>query len=793
MSTATIPPPEGPEILPILPLRNSVLFPASVVPVNVGRARSVKLIEESFGRDRPTVGVLAQRTSEVEDPEFDELYTLGTVARVLKVIRLNSGNYSVVLQGIARMTLLEPLGRQPFMRARVTRVEDKPFRDPEIDALQLQLREGAKRLVELLPHLPREAAAVLENVHDAAALADLVASNLPVTTAQKQEILEILDPKARCRRVIELVNRQSQVYRVKKEISTMVQEEMSKSQREFLLRQQMKTIKKELGEAEDDDEIETLRERLSRVDLPVEADKAARKQLSRMRAMSPNGAEYQVARNYVEWLADLPWGRTTADRLDVAEAKRVLDEDHHGLERIKRRIVEYIAVRRLKTDIRGPILCFVGPPGVGKTSLARSIARATGRNFTRVALGGVQDEAEIRGHRRTYVGAYPGRVVSAMKAAASKNPVMLLDEVDKLATDGRGDPGAALLEVLDPEQNFAFVDHYLEVPLDLSNVLFIATANRKDTIPRPLLDRMEVIDLAGYTRDEKVAIAKGFLIPRQTSEHGLSPGRLDFTDEAIDALVDLYTREAGVRNLEQKVAALCRAIAVRLAEGEDVHQLATGEWVREALGAPRFERSIAERVSRPGVATGLAWSPVGGELMFVEASQMPGKGLLHLTGKVGDVMKESVATAFTYIRTRTEDLGIPRDFIDKIDVHLHLPGGGFPKDGPSHGIPVFVALASMLTKLKVRPDVGMTGEITLRGHVLPVTGIKEKVLAAHRAGLKHVVLPKRNEADLDEVPANIKKDLVLHLVSRIDEVLALVLDLETAPIGRHSDPPAPPS
>jgi ATP-dependent Lon protease len=790
--SASIPPPEGPEILPVLPLRNSVLFPASVVPVNVGRARSVRLIEESFGRDRPTVAVVAQRASETEDPEFEQVFTLGTVARVLKVIRLSSGNYSVVLQGISRMQILEPVSRQPFMRARVQRIDEPPLKDPELNSLVIQLREGARKLLELLPHPPRETVTVLDNIQDAGSLADLVASSLPVTTLQKQEVLEVLDVHARIRRVLELVLRQSQVYRVKKEISTMVQEEMSKSQREILLRQQMKSIKKELGEGDDDDEIENLRDKLARADLTIEADRAAKKQLSRMRSMSPNGAEFQVARNYVEWISDLPWGRTTPDRLDVAEARRVLDEDHHGLEKIKKRIVEYIAVRRLKSDIKGPILCFVGPPGVGKTSLAKSIARATGRNFTRVALGGVQDEAEIRGHRRTYVGAYPGRIVGAMKAAAARNPVMLLDEVDKLASDGRGDPGAALLEVLDPEQNSTFTDHYLEIPLDLSQVLFIATANRKDTIPRALLDRMEVIDLAGYTREEKVAIAKGFLIPKQMSDHGLSPGRLDFTLEAIDALVDYYTREAGVRNLEQKVAALCRAVAVRLAEGEDVKQLATEAWVKEALGAPRFDKSVAERVGRPGVATGLAWTPAGGQLMFIEASQMPGKGQLHMTGKIGDVMKESVAAAMTYLRARPEQLGLPFDFLDRIDVHLHLPGGGFPKDGPSAGIPIFVALSSMLTKLKVRPDVGMTGEITLRGAVLPVTGIKEKALAAHRAGLTHIILPKRNEPDVEEVPEVIRKGLTFHYVNKVDEILAFALDLESGPSGRSSERPAAP-
>jgi ATP-dependent Lon protease len=620
-----------------------------------------------------------------------------------------------------------------------------------------------------------------------------VASDLGVPTGAKQQILEVLDVRERVRRVLEIVSRQAQVHKVKKEISTMVQEEMSRSQREFLLRQQMKTIRKELGEADDDDEVEMLRERLARAEMPVEADKAARKQLQRMRAMSPHGAEYQVSRNYVEWLADLPWGKVTADRLDVNEAKRVLDEDHHGLDKIKRRIVEYIAVRRLKSDIRGPILCFVGPPGVGKTSLAKSIARATGRNFCRVALGGVQDEAEIRGHRRTYVGAYPGRFVVGMKQAGARNPVMLLDEIDKLATDGRGDPGAALLEVLDPEQNNTFTDHYLEVPLDLSGVLFIATANRKDTIPRPLLDRMELIELAGYTRDEKHHIAMDFLVPKQLREHGLSPDRLDFSDDAIDAMIDGYTREAGVRNLEQKVASVCRSVAVRLAEGEDVRQLSDATHVREVLGAPRFERSIAEKLAHPGVATGLSWTPAGGELMFIEAQQMPGTGQLHLTGKIGDVMKESIAAAFSYIRVRSIDLGLPNDFLSKMDIHVHLPNAAMPKDGPSGGIAVFVALSSMLTKLKVRSDVGMTGEITLRGHVLPVSGIKEKCLAAHRAGLKHILLPKRNEPDMDDVPKEVKEDLQVHFVSKMDEVLPLVLDLDSGPAGpapeRASQPP----
>ncbi len=769
------------ERLPLLPLRNSVLFPASVVPVNVGRPRSVRLIEESFGRDRPTIGVVAQLSADTEDPTFDQIYHLGTVARVLKVIRLSSGNYSVVLQGIARMRIEAEHGRDPFMSATATRIHEPPVRDVEVDALAAHLRTLAKKLLDILPHLPREASAVLENVHDPGALADLVASNLPIGTAAKQQVLELLDVRERLRKVTELVGRQSQVYEVKKEISTMVQEEMSRSQREFLLRQQAKAIRRELGEADDDDEIENLRDKLARAEMPSEADKAARRQLKRMRSMNPAGAEYQVARNYVEWLADLPWAKSTPVRLDVGEARRVLDEDHHGLELVKKRILEFIAVRKLKSEIRGPILCFVGPPGVGKTSLAKSIARATGRNFVRVALGGVQDEAEIRGHRRTYVGAYPGRIIAGLKQAAARNPVMLLDEVDKLGNDMRGDPASALLEVLDPEQNSTFTDHYMEVPFDLSQVLFIATANRLDTIPRPLLDRMELIQLPGYTRDEKQAIAKQFLVPKQLSEHGLTPERLEFADEGVDFIVDHYTREAGVRNLERLVASVCRAVAVRLAEGEDVQQVAGPEYIEEVLGAPRHEKQVAEKVGRPGVSTGVAWTPAGGDLLFVESTQMPGTGNLHLTGSVGDVMKESVHTAFTYIRARAEALGLKPDFFSKTDIHLHLPGGAIPKDGAAAGVAVFVSLASVLTKLNVRPDIAMSGELTLRGAVLRVEGIKEKCLAAHRAGLKHVLLPARNEPDLEEVPEAIKRELTVHLISRIDEVLPLVLELPAPP------------
>lgn len=771
-------------VLPILPLRNSVLFPASVVPVNVGRPRSVRLIEEVVDGDeaRPLIGVVAQIKPQTEDPDFSQVHKMGTIARVLKVIRLSSGNYSVVLQGVARMRILDGGEKRPVMRAKIERIRETPnVGDAEIDAFATQLRESARSLFAAIPGQPRDADAVLDNVREPGALADIIASNLPVGNDAKQKILETLVTRDRLLAVRDLVQRQDEVYRVKTEISTMVEEEMSKSQRQYLLRQQMKAIKRELGEPEDDDEVEELRDKIAEADMPTEAERAARKQLSRMRSMNSASSEYHVTRNYVEWLTDLPWTKLTPDRLDVGEARRVLDEDHHGLADPKRRILEYIAVRRLRHDVRGPILCFVGPPGVGKTSLARSISRATGRHFERVALGGVRDEAEVRGHRRTYVGSFPGRIIAAMKNAGSRNPVILLDEIDKLAKDGRGDPASALLEVLDPAQNSTFADHYLEVPFDLSQVMFIATANRKDTIPRPLLDRMEVIEIAGYTREEKFHIARSFLIPRQLEGHGLSPERLDITDEGVQTLVDDYTREAGVRRLEQQVSAVCRSVAVRLANGEDVHLEAGADDIQEILGPPRYRRDPLDRTAQAGVSAGLAWTPAGGDVMYIEARQMPGQGMTKVTGQLGGVMQESVAAAFTYVRANADTFGLPADFLTKIDVHVHLPGA-MPKDGPSAGIPITVAIASMLTRLRVRADVAMTGEITLRGNILGVGGIKEKCLAAHRAGLKRVILPKRNEADLEQVPEHVREQLDLRLVSKIDEVLPLVFDHLEQPV-----------
>ncbi|MEZ4286795.1 MAG: endopeptidase La [Polyangiales bacterium] len=770
-------PDDSDRTLAILPLRNSVLFPASIVPVNVGRPRSVRLVEETCALDKALIGVVAQKDPQVEDPTFDDVYNVGTIARVLKVIRLNSGHYSVVLQGVCRMRIEEGLSRHPTMRARVARIHELPIVDEDVRASSVHLREAARVLMTKLPSANRESMRILDNVQEPGALADLVASHLPVDNAAKQAILAALDVPKRIQDVLTLVRRQEDIQRVKEEVSSLVDSEISDTDHEHLLRQQIKAIRQELGESDaDDEDIEPLRERVALAEMPTEALTAAKRELKRMTSMNSSGGEYEVARQYVEWLADLPWAKRHPDRMDVHQARQVLDEDHHGLEKPKKRILEYVAIRKLRKDGRAPILCFVGPPGVGKTSLAKSIARAAGRQFVRVSLGGVADEAEIRGHRRTYVGAFPGRIVSALKTAASNNPVMILDEIDKLGRDHRGDPASALLEVLDPEQNDTFVDHYLDVPVDLSQVMFIATANRKDTIPTALLDRMEVIEVPGYTRTEKLAISERFLAPKQLSEHGLSPERLDFLASAFNKIIDEYTHEAGVRKLEQEISAICRAVAVRVANGEDVSVMADDGFVEKTLGPPRRIPQRKESRSQPGVATGLAWSPAGGDLLFVEVTTMPGSGKLQLTGNMGDVMKESAAAALSFIRTHAGELGLEETFLKNIDVHVHLPQGSIPKDGASAGVTLFVALVSKLIEAKIRPDVAMSGEITLRGHVLRVTGIKEKCLVAHRSGVRRVLLPKLNEPDLDDVPKDVLDDLEICFVSRIDEVLHLVLD-----------------
>ncbi|MBK6513764.1 MAG: endopeptidase La [Polyangiaceae bacterium] len=785
-----MPPREDADGVPILPLRNSVLFPMSVVPINVGRPRSVRLVEDLLGRERAVVGVLSQISADVDEPTFKDLYTVGTLARVVKVIRLGQSNYSVVLNGLGRFRLKDPsaapsgLVLEPYMKASIERIPESLARDVELDALGTSLREHTREVLALMPNLPKDTAGILDNVREPGALADLIASNFPQAQASirdKQEVLEAFDVKARVRLVLAMVNRQLEVLRVKKEISHMVQEEMGKSQREYILRQQMKTIREELGEAGDDDEIEELRERIRLANVPAEVEKVAKKQLSRLRSMSQQSAEFNVTKTYLEWIADLPWSKATQDKIDVKEVRKCLDEDHLGLEQVKKRIVEYTAIRQLRADKKGPILLFVGPPGVGKTSLGKSIARAMGRRYERIALGGVRDEAEIRGHRRTYVGALPGRIIQALKKAGTKNPVLVLDEVEKMGADVRGDPTAALLEVLDPEQNSTFQDHYLDLPFDLSQVTFLATANDRDAIPGPLIDRMEVIEVPGYTRAEKLGIAKEFLIPKQLRQHGLTEDRLDFTPDGIAAVLDHYTREAGVRSMEREIAAICRATAVKLAEGKDVHESADRDHVERILGPHKHRPEVAERRPAPGVATGLSTNSAGGDLLFIEASKMPGKGNFVLTGNMRNVMQESATTAISFVRSKTKELHLDPEWLKEIDLHVHVPKAGTPKDGPSAGITIFTAVTSLLLDCPVRSDLAMTGEISLRGRVLPVGGIKRKLFAAHRAGIREVIIPIRNRRDLDEIPPEILAELKVTPVSTVDDVLAIAL---LPPVGR---------
>jgi len=629
-----------------------------------------------------------------------------------------------------------------------------------------------------MPELPKEAGALVDSVTEAGHLADLITSHLELEVGEKQDVLETFDLKTRTRKVLQFLSRQLEVLKVRERINTQVQEEMGRNQREYVLRQQLKAIKEELGELDDGGgDLDEFGEKITKAKMPEEAEKVAKKQLDRLKGMQPSSAEYTVTRTYLEWLVELPWSISTDDHIELAEVRKCLDEDHYDLDKVKKRIVEYMAVRKLKNDKKGPILCLVGPPGVGKTSLGRSIARAIGRKFGRISLGGVRDEAEIRGHRRTYVGSLPGRIIQGIKKAGTNNPVFVLDEVDKLGHDFRGDPASALLEVLDPEQNNTFSDHYLEVTFDLSKVLFIATANQLDPIPWALRDRLEIIELPGYTRQEKKMIARKFLVPKQLEDHGLNNDRCEISDDALFEIVDSYTREAGVRNLEREIGSVFRAIAVRVAEGQAKdHEVISPETVEEVLGPKKFVSEVAERVGEPGVATGLAWTAVGGDILFIEATKMPGKGKLTLTGQLGDVMKESVTAALSFVRGRAAALGLdPGNFLENTDLHVHVPAGAVPKDGPSAGVTMYTALVSLLTGVSVRPDVAMTGEITLRGNVLQIGGLKEKLLAAHRAGIKRVIIPDRNVKDLIDVPDEVKNEMEILSVKRMDEVLALAL------------------
>jgi ATP-dependent Lon protease len=779
--------------LPILPLRNSVLFPTSVVPINVGRSRSVRLVQELASKERALVGVVSQRRAETNDPSFADLHSIGTVARVVKVIRLGPSNYSVVLNGLARIRILEGTSLEPTMRARVERVDDVGARDPDIELLGTGLREATRELLSLMPNLPRETAGILDHVREPGALADLIAANFPpnqATVADKQRVLEAFDVRERVGIVLGMVRPQLDVLRVKREISSLVEEPMTRSQRDEVLRQQLSSIRQQLGESDEENEVEELRARLLRAELPDEAAEVARKQLARLQTMAPQSAEYNVARTYLEWIADLPWSKSSEDTFDVSGVRRCLEEDHFGLDKVKRRIVEYSAVRQLRADMKGPILLFVGPPGVGKTSLGRSIARAMGRSYQRIALGGVRDESEIRGHRRTYVGALPGRIIAALKRAGTRNPVLVLDEVDKLTVDVRGDPAAALLEVLDPEQNWSFRDHYLELSFDLSQVMFLATANQKSTIPPALMDRMELIEVPGYTRDEKLGIAWEFLVPKQLSAHGITEERLEFTKDGLGTVVDHYTREAGVRGLERQIAALCRAVAMKLADGEEVQVVVTPDTVEEILGPHKYRPEPLERTLKPGVATGLASAPEGGQIMMIEATKMPGKGRVVLTGNMRAVMQESAATAVSFVRSRAQELHLDPDWIKDIDLHLHIPHHGVPKDGPSAGLAMFAAVASLLLDAPLRADVALTGEISLRGRILPTDDLTPKLLAAHQAGIHRVLVPERNGHDLDKIPNELLRDMKITLVSTMDQVLPLVLE-EPSPTSGRAAPPQP--
>ena len=768
-----------PKELAILPLKGTVIYPGLAVPLIIGRERSIQLIDDALGSDK-MIGVVTQKDPKVQDPAPEEMFAIGTAASILKMVRVSERDIRVVVQGVARIKIERYIESDPYYIARVSHLEEDYIEGITIEALITNVKDVFRKVVELSPQVPSEIMGMITNLKNPGMLADFVVSSLNIPLEEKQQILEIIEIPARLNQVLEILNRELQVLELGQKIQSQVKEGIDKNQREYYLREQLRAIQQELGEGDELNESDELKERLDKAKLPEEPEKAARKELERLKRMHPSSAEYTVSRTYFDWILDLPWNECTEDNLNIREARRVLDEDHYNLEKIKKRILEYLAVRQLKKDMKGPILCFVGPPGVGKTSLGRSIARALGRKFVRISLGGVHDEAEIRGHRRTYIGALPGRIIQGIKKAGSNNPLFMLDEVDKLGSDFRGDPSSALLEVLDPEQNFSFSDHYLEVAFDLSKVMFIATANVLQTIPPALQDRMEILELPGYTEEEKVMIARDFLIPKQLEEHGLKGEQLGFADAALRTMIVSYTREAGVRNLERQIATVCRGVAKEIVEGSAQSVDFTDDLVHKYLGPVKFFPDVAERTAEPGVATGLAWTPTGGDIIFVEATIMPGKKTLTLTGQLGDVMKESAQAALSYVRAKYKELGVEQDFYENGDIHIHIPAGAIPKDGPSAGVTMFTALTSLLTRRPIRHDIAMTGEITLRGAVLPVGGIKEKVLAARRAGIHTVILPKKNEKDLEEVPENAKKDLNFLFVQRMDEIIPLAL---TEPLG----------
>jgi len=762
--------------LPLLPLRGVVIFPSAIVPLLISRGPSLKVVEEALAGDR-MLAVTAQKNPEDESPPADGLYVRGTAGRILKMLKYPDGSVRILVQGLRRIEITEYLQTEPYFRIRLQPLNDVVESSQDLDAMQAHMVNQFAKFVSMIPYLPDELQVVAMNIKYSGKLTDLIASNLNISLEEKQDLLSTLDVRKRLEKLSAILNREIELLELGHKIQSQVQTELSKNQKEFYLRQQMRAIQKELGEGDGrDSEIEELRRKLEEANPPEAARKAAEAELERLRIIPVESAEHTVVRTYLEWIVNLPWSKSTEDNLDITHARQVLDEDHYDLEKIKDRILEFLAVRTLKKDSKGPILCFVGPPGTGKTSLGRSIARALGRKFVRLSLGGIRDEAEIRGHRRTYIGSLPGRIIQGLRNAGSNNPLFMFDEVDKLGMDFRGDPASALLEVLDPEQNNAFQDHYLDVPFDLSKVLFITTANLLDPIPPPLRDRMEVIELAGYTDEEKLQIARRHLIPKQFRENGIGEEQAVFPEDGLLHVIHHYTREAGLRNLEREIGSVCRKVARRVTEGKTDIVTATPEKIRELLGPERFFSEIAERTDEAGVATGLVWTPMGGDIVFIEATKMAGKKGLTLTGHLGEVMKESAQAAMSYTRARAHRLGIKPDFFENTDIHIHVPAGAVPKDGPSAGVTIATALVSLLTGRLVRHDIAMTGEITLRGKVLPVGGIKEKVLGAKRAGIATVILPKRNATDLEDVPDNIRKEMRFIFVESIDEVLEHALE-----------------
>ena len=763
------------DMLIILPVRNLVLFPGVILPVAIKREKTVAGAQEAV-RVEGKVGFLLQKNPETEDPSFDELHRIGTAATIIRYVTAPDGTHHLVCQGERRFRVLDAVGGFPYLVARVEYLSDTGIHHPEVEARALLLKQKAVEAITLLPQAPAELANSIQAIESPAALADTIASFLDIKPAEKQDLLETTEIRERLERVATHLTRRVEVLKLSRQIEEQTKEAIDDRQREYVLREQLKQIQKELGEEAEGQEGEELAEAIAKAGMPPEVDEHARKELKRLERMNEASGEYSMARTYLDTLIALPWSKLDAESIDIQRARGILDADHYGLEKIKKRILEYLAVRKLNPEGRSPILCFVGPPGVGKTSLGQSIARAVGLKFQRTSLGGTHDEAEIRGHRRTYIGALPGNVIQAIRKAGTRNPVLMLDEIDKLGHGIQGDPASALLEVLDPEQNSTFRDNYLGVPFDLSKVLFIATANQLDTIPGPLRDRMEIIELTGYTEEEKVEIARRYLVRRQLEANGLKQEQASISDEALHVIAREYTREAGCRNLERAIGAVLRNVAVRVAEGLATSVRIEAGDVQDILGAPRFENEVAMRVSVPGVATGLAWTPVGGDILFIEATRIPGTGKLILTGQLGDVMKESAQAALSLLKSQAESLGVDATRFEKSDIHVHIPAGAIPKDGPSAGVTLYTALVSLMTSRTVRNDVAMTGEISLRGLVLPVGGIKEKTVAAHRAGIRTVMLPARNRRDLDDIPESVRKDLQFVWLDRVEDAVAHAID-----------------